>query len=61
LEERLDPDIFLRVHKSYIVNIESISSIHKWFGGRRLVKIKGDKEVVVSQTYLGEFKKKLHL
>jgi DNA-binding LytR/AlgR family response regulator len=61
LETRLDPDIFLRVHKSWIVNIENISSIHKWFGGRLLVKIKGGKEVIVSQTYAAEFKKKIHL
>jgi DNA-binding LytR/AlgR family response regulator len=61
LETRLDPDIFLRVHKSCIVNIENISSIHKWFGGRMLVKVKGGKEVIVSQTFLGEFKKRIHL
>lgn len=61
LEARLDPDVFARVHKSCIVNIENISSIHKWFGGRLLVKIKGGKEAIVSQTYAAEFKKKIHL
>ncbi|MDH7514009.1 MAG: LytTR family DNA-binding domain-containing protein [Clostridiales bacterium] len=61
LEARVDPDVFARVHKSCIVNIESISSLHKWFGERLLVKIKEGKEAIVSHTYAAEFKKKIHL
>jgi DNA-binding LytR/AlgR family response regulator len=61
LEARLDPELFVRIHKSCIVNIENIASIHKWFGGRMLVKVKGGKEAIVSLTFLGDFKKKIHL
>jgi DNA-binding LytR/AlgR family response regulator len=61
LEERTDPDVFLRVHRSYIVNLERIASVHHWFGGRLLLKIKNGKEIVVSQSYVGEFRKRLQL
>jgi DNA-binding LytR/AlgR family response regulator len=38
LEERLDPQIFFRAHKSRLVNLEQIKEITRWFGGRhRLV------------------------
>jgi len=61
LEERTDPDVFQRVHRSFIVNLERIASIHQWFGGRLLLKMKNGKEIVVSQSYAGEFRKRLQL
>jgi len=38
LEERLDPEIFFRAHKSRLVNLRRVKEIVRWFGGRyRLV------------------------
>jgi two-component system, LytTR family, response regulator len=38
LEERLDPQVFFRAHKSRLVNLEQVKEIARWFGGRfRLV------------------------
>ena len=61
LEKRLDLEKFIRVHRRYIVNIDNIVSIHRWFKGRLLLKIKGEKEIIVSQNYVDSFKKKIHL
>lgn len=61
LEERFDPEKFIRVRRSAIINIETISSVHRWFGGRLLIKTKSGKEIVVSQTYIEEFKKPINL
>ena len=61
LEGRLDPECFIRIHRSFIVNLEQIGSIHKWFGGKLLLKMKNGKEMTVSQNYLGAFKEKIHL
>jgi two-component system LytT family response regulator len=61
LESRLDSDMFIRVHRSFIVNIEQIGLMHRWFGGRIRLKMKNGKEITISQHYVGEFKKKIHL
>jgi two-component system LytT family response regulator len=61
LEDRLDPERFIRIHRSVIVNIEQIGSIHKWFGGRLQLKMKNGKEITVSHNYLSIFKEKIHL
>lgn len=45
LEEKLQPFDFLRVHKSYIVSLPRIESIHKSF-----VKV-GEQEIPVSEHY----------
>jgi DNA-binding LytR/AlgR family response regulator len=34
LEERLDPEVFFRAHKSRLVNLHQIKEITRWFGGR---------------------------
>lgn len=34
LEERLDPDLFFRAHKSSLVNLRHVKEIVPWFGGR---------------------------
>jgi len=33
LEERLDPERFLRIHRSTLVNIDRIKEMHPWFSG----------------------------
>lgn len=38
LEDRLDPEVFFRAHKSRLVNLRQVKEILRWFGGRfRLV------------------------
>lgn len=34
LEERLDPEVFFRAHKSRLVNLRHVRAIVPWFGGR---------------------------
>jgi DNA-binding LytR/AlgR family response regulator len=34
LEERLDPEVFFRAHKSRLVNLNHVRAIIPWFGGR---------------------------
>lgn len=61
LEEKLDEEKFIRVHRAFIVNVENITAIHRWFGGRLLLKTKSGEEITVSTKYLKDFKKKIHL
>jgi len=61
LETRIDGAKFARVHRSHIVNIEHVGSIHQWFGGRLLLRMKNGKEVVVSRGYVKEFKQRINL
>jgi len=57
LEERLDK-IFLRCHKSFLVNINHIEEIIPWFSGSYMLKMNDSKksEVPVSRKYAKEFK-----
>ncbi|MEA3424176.1 MAG: LytTR family DNA-binding domain-containing protein [Bacillota bacterium] len=49
---------FIRVHKSFIVNIDYISEIIPWFNSTMKIKLKNmaDKEIFVSRNYIKEFK-----
>lgn len=59
LEERLDPRVFFRANRSQIVNLESVASIHPWFGGRLMAKLKGGHEVVLSRRRAREFRERM--
>ncbi len=53
----LDPNKFFRVNRQYIINIESIVSIHTYFNSRLKLKIKGSSEdLVVSRDKVKDFK-----
>lgn len=53
---------FIRVNKSYVVNILKVDEIAPWFGGRLLLTFKGiADEIQVSRHYLSNFKKFLGL
>lgn len=58
LEEQLDPHYFFRVNRQFILNINSIESIHKYFNEKAKVILKRsrDKEVVVSRIKMPHFK-----
>jgi two-component system LytT family response regulator len=51
LEEKLDPEKFVRIHRSKIVNLDSIKSLHPLFNGDHLVILKNGQELSLSRTY----------
>jgi DNA-binding LytR/AlgR family response regulator len=40
LERRLDPERFLRVHRSALVNVDWIQEVNSWFAGRVILSLK---------------------
>ena len=50
MERRLDPRRFLRVHRSSIVNIDSIREIQPWFQGQVVLILKNGDKVIVSRN-----------
>jgi two-component system LytT family response regulator len=57
LEARLYQNRFIRVGKSYIVNIDNVNEIIPWFGRRLILRfIDGKREVEVSRNYVKNLK-----
>lgn len=52
LEERLDPELFFRAHKSRLVNMRRVKAIVPWFGGRfkLVMRDQGNSEVELSRA-----------
>lgn len=51
MELRLDPNQFLRIHRSTIVNIDRIRSLEPLFHGEYSVKLAGGTELTLSRGY----------
>lgn len=56
-EKKLNRFQFLRVHRSYLVNLDEIEEIDPWFNSTYNLIIKGSLKVPVSRTYVKELKK----
>ena len=61
LEDRLDPDAFIRTHRSVIVRLELIETLHKGAGGDYEVQLKGGRRLRVSRSRIEALEKKLGL
>lgn len=61
LEKSLQPEGFMRINKSTIVNVLHIHEIIPWFNGRLLLKLTNKEEVEVSRSYANDFKTYLGL
>ncbi len=61
LEEKLDSNKFLRVHRSTIVNLDLIEEVHGWFSGRVLIRLKDREktEIVVSRDRVKKLRESL--
>ena len=51
LESRLDPEVFARVHRSFLVNIDEIAEIHPWFHGDYKLLMRDGSEIAWSRRY----------
>src|SRR6478752_4535987 len=51
LEEMMNPDTFIRVHRSTIININYLKEIERHFNGGMVVKMQSGKSFPVSRTY----------
>lgn len=51
LEDTLDPGIFLRIHRSVIVNMDRIKEIQQWFNNEYTVILKDGTELTMSRGY----------
>ncbi|HOO75498.1 MAG: response regulator transcription factor [Thermotogae bacterium] len=62
LEETLDPEKFIRIHKSYIVSIDKITKLKKWFLRDFSIELTDENNTVlkVGRSYLPLLKEKLN-
>ena len=51
LEEKLDPTQFVRIHRSWIVNIDRIRELHAWFYGGYIVMLQSGQRIQVGRKY----------
>lgn len=61
LEELLNPELFLRVHRQYIVNTGAIAKVIPWFHGSYVLNLKGaeGEEIPVSRKHMAEVRSAL--
>ncbi|MCA1827220.1 MAG: LytTR family DNA-binding domain-containing protein [Myxococcales bacterium] len=48
--ERLDPDVFVQVHRSAVVNLEKVRELQAWFSGDYIAVLDNGEKVRVSRT-----------
>lgn len=50
-EQKLDPEQFVRIHRSTIVNINRVKTLHPMFNGDHVVILRDGKKLNMSRTY----------
>ena len=61
LEAKLDPALFLRIHRATLLNLNYVEEVSSWFGGGMVVRMKDGKrtELTISRDRLREVKERL--
>jgi two-component system LytT family response regulator len=59
LEEKLDPQLFIRIHRSTIINQNHLKEIEKHFNGGLIVKMDNGKSFPVSRSYVKKIREKI--
>lgn len=63
LEQRLDPKVFVRIHRSVLLNANYVQEINQWFAGGVLVRLKDGKqtELTVARDRVRMLKERLSI
>lgn len=58
LEKQLNPKMFFRANRQYLININHILSISNYFNNRLIIRLKGydNEEIIISRDKVAEFK-----
>lgn len=56
LEKRLDPKVFFRANRKFIINLKWVSNIEPWFNGGLQVTLKDGEKVEISRRQAAKFK-----
>jgi len=61
LEEKLDPALFLRIHRATLLNLNYVDEVSSWFGGGMVIRLKDGKrtELQISRDRLRVVKERL--
>jgi two-component system LytT family response regulator len=59
MEEKLDPDQFVRIHRSTIVNLDCIEKMQLWFGGDYMVILRDATQLKLSRGYREKLEERL--
>ena len=61
LEQKLDPELFVRIHRATLLNLSYIDEVSSWFGGGMVVRLKDGKrtELPIARDRLREVKERL--
>lgn len=51
LEARLDPDSFLRIHRSAMVNLDRVKEMQPWSSGEYIVLLQDGTKLKLSRTF----------
>ena len=60
LEASLDARRFVRIHRSFIVNLSQIKELQPWFGGDAVLVLHGGQQLKVSRTYRAQLRQRLN-
>jgi two-component system, LytTR family, response regulator len=61
LEEKLDPAVFVRIHRATLLNINYVEEVSSWIGGGLIVRLKDGKrtELQIARDRVREVKERL--
>ncbi len=61
LEQKLDPQRFIRIHRSTLLNLDWVQEVDSWFSGRVLVRLKDERrtELTVARDRVRQLKARL--
>lgn len=51
VESQLDPNLFVRIHRAVIVNLDRIRELQPWFAGDYVVILRDGRQLKLSRTY----------
>lgn len=59
LEEKLDPELFFRIHRSTIVNLERVRELEPYFHGDHVLRLADGTRLTLSRTYRERLQQRL--